>query len=112
MRAGELRERITIQKPITSRDPATKQNVVTWVDTSIKRQPAKIVQQSAGETNSSNQVVATFGYLVSMRRRNASGVDETMRIVWHGRDNSQSILNITGIGFDPIHRELQINCRA
>lgn len=112
MRAGELRERITIQKPVSTRDPATKQNVVAWIDTPLKRLPAKIAQQSSGETNSSNQVIATFSYLITLRRKNAAGIDETMRIVWHGRDNSQTILNINGIGFDPIHRELNITCRA
>lgn len=110
MRAGNLRERITLQEQKKTRDPATMQNLTSWVNTCLVSQPAEIVLQTATESNSTGQVVATARYTVIIRRHSSDGIREDMRILWRNKCGSFVTLYITGVGYDPLHRQVVIQC--
>lgn len=112
MRAGQLKERIQIERPVTTRDPATNQAIVTWVKFG-QTIPAEIQQTSGTESNQEGQITANRQYTVSIRRSSRDGLLETMRLLWlDSRGSTQSTLNIVSIGFDAKKRTVQFICKS
>lgn len=112
MRAGQLRERIQIERPVDGRDPATNQAIKTWVRFGSQL-AAQIVQTSGGESNVQAQVTATRQYTVSIRRSSRDGLLETMRLLWlDSRGRTQATLHIVSIGFDAKRRVVQFVCKS
>lgn len=112
MRAGNLKERIQIQTPIDTRDPATNQAIKTWAKFGSVT-AAEVVQNSGGESNVQGQVTATRQYTVTIRRSSRDGLLETMRLLWlDSRGRTQATLHIVSIGFDAKRRMVQFVCKS
>jgi head-tail adaptor len=113
MQSGQYRERITIQKQSTTRDELG-QLLDTWTNV-LGPIPASVAINRAGEGLSSNQVIANADLVVTIRRKSQSGLDETMRLLWHTADGTRTeprTLHIVGFGLDPKRRELMLWCRS
>ena len=102
MQAGKLRERVTIQRPATTADPAWGPSA-GWAD--VCEVWAEVLYGEGTERPSARSVQATGAFTVRIRYR--PGINSTMRVVWGGRN-----LDIVGVG-DPTgrRRELRIDCR-
>lgn len=112
MRAGKLTQRIQIERPVRQLDPATQQDLQSWVRFGAPV-AAEIEQVRGSETNVQGQVVATRDYSVSIRRSSRDGLTETMRLLWlDSRGRTQSILHVVAIGFDPKRRMVQFTCKS
>lgn len=80
MRAGTLRERITIQAMVPTTDVEwgpgeSAQDVVTV--------SASVIAQGGGEAVKDSGVQATTHYAIEIRYRD--GIDSTNRIIWKGK---------------------------
>lgn len=89
MRAGKLRRRVDIQRPLYQQDPESGEMVRTWVDVWL-RVPAAIEPLSAREFIAADATQSKVSARVVIRFR--SGVDSTMRLIDRGR-----IYNIEGV---------------
>ena len=80
MRAGALRERITIQKKVKA-STATKQQVGEWVDVCEIWAEAKCTTSSVIDGDGFTVPVAIWKFYI--RRR--EGIAASMRVKWKGR---------------------------
>lgn len=76
MRAGELRHRVTIQKPVEAKDPETGENVINWETHQVAW--AKVEAVSGKEDYGADRRVAEGTHLVTTRY--VSGVTAKMRV--------------------------------
>lgn len=85
MRAGTLRERISILKRVTTTD-SHGGRAVTWVDlitgtANLTRLPANVAPRAAGaEGLQAGRVVASANYTIKMRYR--ADITPLMRVQW------------------------------
>ena len=102
MRAGELRERITIQQNTLTRDTFGAE-VPHWAD--LATVWAKVVATSGSEQISQAIGVATTIYSITIRER--EDVDTSMRVLWEG-----ATLEIKAIlGSDERGAAMLLDCR-
>lgn len=80
MRAGELRERVTIQSATASRD-AFGAEVLTWTDTATVW--AKVVERGGREPVVADRPVMIVSYEVTLR--NTVTVTHKHRLRWRGK---------------------------
>lgn len=78
MRAGLLRERITIQRPVESRE-ADGSEAFSWEDAAADV-AAQLIVFPGREAPAGPQELARREWVFRIRKR--SGLDERMRIVW------------------------------
>jgi len=76
MRAGTLRNRVTIQEPVEGSADALGQKPVTWSD--VVEVWAAVLPQSGREFYRAQQIRAELTHLLSIRYR--SGINATLRI--------------------------------
>ena len=81
MRAGQLRNRITLQVATTTQD-AAGQPIVTW-GTLLDHVPARVEAVGGGETLRGRQVIATATTLFTIRY--LAGVTPRHRVTYAGR---------------------------
>lgn len=92
MRAGKLRHRVRIERPIQVQDPVTGGLVTDWV--LVATVWASIEPLSAREFIAAQASQSEVSARVGMRYRD--GIDATMRIVHRGK-----VYNIAGVLPDP-----------
>ena len=80
MRAGELRESITIKEPVVIKD-SYGGNVTEWRDVISTR--AKVKHDSGSRENQNNEIFHTA--IVSFTIRLYHRLNESMIIIWNGR---------------------------
>lgn len=104
MRAGLLRQRITIQTPTATLD-AAGQPIRTWATFGTANLPAKAEPVSGGEVIRGRQVSAETQWMFTVRY--LAGVTAQMRVIWGSRT-----LGIVKAE-DPYgeQHELRIECR-
>jgi len=81
-RAGDLRERVTIERPQKSLKDSGQQKVVTWKYVAGPL-PAKVIGVGGRENRRGEQIEASVDYIV--RIRYLQGVTPKMRVDWFGR---------------------------
>ncbi len=96
--AGVLRERVTIQRKVVTRDGYGAEQV-TWQDVATVWARVEVVKER--EVPESRQMDVMASHRVTMRYR--TDVDETMRLVWRGR-----VLNIVALVPDERRRYLAV----
>lgn len=79
MRAGELRERITIKRKSVTQN-ALGEEVIAWVDQATVW--AKVIAVSGAEAIAQGQATATTMYQITIRAR--SDLTTTMRVLYAG----------------------------
>ncbi len=101
MRAGELRQRITIQQPTVSRDsfgaevPAWSTLATVW---------AQVVTTGGAETiDAAQNAVATLTHEITIRWRD--DVQPTMQVAWGVR-----LFTIRAVVDDNLQRQLILSC--
>lgn len=87
MRAGDLRETITIQQPITIQNEYGA-NGIEWKDVISTR--AKADYNSGNRQNENNEIV--HNHTITFTMRYYHKVSDDMRIIWNG--NKYRILSI------------------
>lgn len=101
MRAGELRERITIQQKTITRDEFGGE-VATW--STLATVWAKVVAMSGSESISQAAGVMTVAYQITLRARD--DVDASMRVSYEGLTlEIQAVLDSDETG------AMVLNCR-
>ncbi|MCK3852096.1 phage head closure protein [Pseudomonas sp. W2Jun17] len=93
MRAGDLRHRITIQRPVHTQDPVTGEMTPSWVDVAklwADVEPVSVNQFVAAATNQSK-----VSARIVIRYR--AGIDSTMRIL-----HRDKIYNVEGVLADKV----------
>ena len=80
LRAGELRESITIKEPVVIKD-SYGGNVTEWRDVISTRD--KVKQDSGSRENQNNEILHTA--IVSFTIRLYHRLNESMIIIWNGR---------------------------
>lgn len=105
MRAGEMRHRVTIFRPVIQRDASGQavEEEPTAIGSAV---PAKIEAVSGGETRRGKQVDATATHLVTIRYR--TGIQTTDFFLWGARR-----LNLVGSPLDRDGRTqwLDVQCK-
>ncbi len=96
--AGVLRERVTIQRKVVSRDGYGAEQV-TWQDVATVWARVEVVK--GREVPESRQMDVMSSHRVTMRYR--TDVDETMRLMWRGR-----VLHIVALIPDERRRYLAV----
>ena len=96
MMSGELRQYVTIQRPLYVRTPAGD-TLEKWVDLVSVRAAIRHLTAREADRFARLQVVVTHNLTMCYY----PGVDETMRIKWEGK-----ILSIAEIGLDPTGRSV------
>ena len=100
MNAGDLRHRVTIERPDRATDPRTGQAVPTW--SAVATVWAAVRPRSAGETEQAKQTVHTVTHEV--RLRYTADLTADCRLVLNGRRlNVVSVVNV-----DERDRELRV----
>lgn len=100
MRAGMLRERVTIQ--VASRSAgAAGGRVTTWAD--VRDVWARVQQDGGADREDQGQQRESKTYTVTIRRRNLSATEN--RLVWGGKT-----LAITGVADDEHREQTVITC--
>ena len=103
MRAGRLRKRAMIQKPVAAAADALNEKTFTWTDE--EKIWVGILPQSGREFYRAQQVNTQITHLVSARYR--TGLDATKRLVLEG----SRVLDIAGVvNVDERGRELILTC--
>lgn len=92
MKAGSLRHRITIQKPVSGQNPDTGATTTTWEE--VAQVWASVEPLSVREFIAAKAGQSEVTARIVMRYR--SGIDATMRILFRGQ-----IYNIEGVLPDP-----------
>lgn len=92
MRAGTLRHKVTIQKPVSTQNPNTGAQTITWQE--VAQVWASVEPLSVREFIAAKAGQSEVGARIVMRYR--SGIDATMRILYRGQ-----IYNIEGVLPDP-----------
>lgn len=101
MRAGDLKQRITIQRPSVARDGFGAE-VPTWA--TLASVWAKVVTTSGAETIDAAQVAAaTLTHEITIRWR--SDVQPTMQVLWGART-----LTIRAVVDDNLRQTLILSC--
>ena len=103
MKAGRLRERVTLERKVVTRDSYGSE-VITW--TFFAERWAQVTPLSGREYVSMRQAQSDITTRVSMRW--LPGVSTAMRLVW--RDVPYRIVEV--IDIDARGDELEINCVA
>lgn len=103
MRAGQLRERVTIQRKSVTRDGFGAE-VVTWPDLVTVWANVRSTDGTEGVESTVDQVVATISHSVLIRYR--AGLSPAMRVVWRGK--ALQILSI--VENDNRQRQLILKC--
>lgn len=96
--AGVLRERVTIQRKVVTRDGYGAEGVA-WQDVATVWARVEVVKGREGPESRQMDVMAS--HRVAMRYR--TDVDETMRLLWRGR-----VLNIVALIPDERRRYLVV----
>lgn len=100
MRAGELRQRITLQEKCAAQN-AFGDETITWADAATVW--AKVETVSADEFVAQQQFGAALTHKITIRWR--ANVIPTMQVVWGDRT-----LEVTGIVDDNVKRQLTLLC--
>lgn len=100
MRAGELRQRVTLQSPTTTQDEFGSP-VVTWGD--VATVWARVTTTAGDETIGQGRASASLTHEVTMRSR--ADVKPTWRAMWGTR-----VLEIGSVVADNVGREMVLNC--
>ncbi|WP_300747492.1 phage head closure protein [Pseudomonas sp.] len=93
MRAGELRHRVELQRPLFTQDPVTGEMTPTWLE--VARLYASIEPLSARDFLAASAAQSKVSARVVIRYR--AGVDSTMRII-----HRDKIYNIEGVLADKV----------
>lgn len=80
MRIGDLRHRVTIQRPVPGRDERN-QAITSWSDVGIVWAAVEAV--AGNESRAAEHDVGTVGYRVTIRHR--AGITPAMRVLHAGR---------------------------
>jgi head-tail adaptor len=104
MKAGELRHRGTIQRPVVTANSHGESDT-TW-RTYAARVPMQVVQQNSRALWNAQQIQPDVTCLVRMRW--VEGVTCAMRIVWHDGATDR-YLNIDNPPTNPDGRRLELN---
>lgn len=81
MRAGLLKDVISVEKPVTITDDFGA-NKIDWI-TSIKNTRAKVSYSNGNRANENNEI--TFAYEVIFTVRIYHQINERMRIIWKSK---------------------------
>ena len=100
-RPGEMRERITIQKPTESDPDSYGATMDTWSD--LFKVHAKVETETAREAFFGAQVQPEAAISIGMYYR--TGIDSTMRVLVDGRT-----LSIDGVSSDPRKTRTYLTC--
>lgn len=92
MRAGDLRHRVELQRPVFSQDPVTGEMTPAWVE--VAKIYAAIESLSARDFLAAAAAQSKVSARIVIRYR--AGIDPTMRIVYRDK-----IYNIEGVLADP-----------
>lgn len=92
MRAGDLRHKVELQRPVFSQDPVTGEMTPAWVE--VAKIYAGIEPLSARDFTAASATQSKISARVIIRHR--SGIDSTMRILHRNK-----IYNIEGVLADP-----------
>jgi len=93
MRAGKLRHRITIQRPVYDQDQVTGEVTITWMDAWTKV-PAEVVPASVSQFVAAAAPQHKLTARIVIRYR--AGLEATMRILHRG-----DVYDIQGVLADP-----------
>lgn len=102
MRSGELRQRVTLQRPVYAVNAAGDSVITGWQD--IGTFPARVRHVTTAEADRFARLQTVVTHHVTMRW--LPGVNGTMRLVWGCK-----ILAIAEFGVDPTaRRQLNMKC--
>jgi SPP1 family predicted phage head-tail adaptor len=108
MRAGKLKTRVTIQRPVEGNADGLNEQPVSWVN--VVTVSAEILPQSGREFYRAQQVNAAVTHVVRIRYRR--GVDETLRLaLGDPRATPARVLKIASVvNVDEANEEMLLVC--